>query len=168
MTERLMEVSAERLLAAARGVMAQVIDCWVATQSAEGGVDVRVMVPIAGLQDAADWTIWLMTSAGSRKAAEIRRCGRLTVGYQHHPDRAYVALMGSAEIVADRAFIRGHWREPWRTYFPGGAEDPDFVFVRLVTDRIELCVPGATPEPFGIRHSALARAADGGWQVIDG
>jgi general stress protein 26 len=156
----------ERLLAAARATMAKVTDCWAATPSLDGGVNVRVVVPIASIPGEEDWTIWFATSARSRKVAEIRRAGRLTLGYQHHPDRAYVALIGRAALVDDRRQIRGRWREEWRPYFPGGPEDPVLIFVRLGVDRIELCVPGVTPEPFGSRHAAIERDAERRWRRV--
>ena len=69
----------DRLLAAARDTMAKVTDCWAATPSADGGVSVRVVMPIAGVPGEDDWTIWFATGGGSRKAGEIRRAGRLTL-----------------------------------------------------------------------------------------
>jgi general stress protein 26 len=158
--------SVDRLLAAARETMAKVTDCWAATPSADGGVSVRVVMPIAGVPSEEDWTIWLATEGGSRKAGEIRRSGRLTLGYQHHPDRAYVALIGRAALIEDRAEIRRRWLEKWRVYFPGGPDDPNTVFVKVNVERIELCVPGVSPEPFGSRPSVLQRDADRRWSVV--
>jgi general stress protein 26 len=52
-----------------------------------------------GGSECDEWTIWFLTSNASRKAADIRHDGRVTVGYQHDPDSAYVALVGDATIV---------------------------------------------------------------------
>jgi general stress protein 26 len=160
----------ERLLAAARDTMARVTYCWVATPSGDGGVNLRLVGPIRGVSGEEDWTIWFVTSGGSRKVADIRRAGRLTLGYQHHPDRAalvdYVALIGRAELVEDRSEIRDRWIEKWRVYFPGGPDDPDTIFVRLNVDRIELCVRGVTPEPFGSRHSVVERGTERSWKIV--
>jgi general stress protein 26 len=87
----------------------------------------------------------------------------MTLCYQHHPDRSYVVLSGHAALVAERSEIRARWREPWRLFFPGGADD--LVLVRLAVERIELCVPGVSPEPFGIRYAALTRDATGCWRI---
>ena len=154
------------LLAAARKTIAKVTDWWAATPAADGGVNVRVVVPIPGLPGEDAWTKWFTTRGSSRKAKDIRRSGRITLGCQHPPERAYVALQGRASLVVDRAMIHSRWSERWRTYFPGGPDDPDTVFVKVETDRIELCVPGSTPEPFGIRHAALERGASG-WRIVD-
>jgi general stress protein 26 len=155
-----------RLLTAAGDTMAKVADCWAATPSEAGGVNVRVVGPIPGVPGEEDWTIWFATRRSSRKAADIRRSGLLTLGYQHHPDRAYVALIGGAVLIEDRREIRDRWRENWRLYFPGGPDDPDTVFVRMNTRRIELCVPGVSPEPFGLRPSVIERGDDRSWRIL--
>ena len=158
----------ERILAAARQVMAKVTDCWAATPAAEGGVSARVVQPLPAMPDEEEWTICMATSGRSRKAAEIEHAGRLTLGYQHHPDRGYLVLSGRAALVRERAPIRARWRESWRLYFPGGPEDPDTVLVRLTVDHIELCVPGVSPEPYGMRYAALGRDAAGVWSILSG
>jgi general stress protein 26 len=159
----------DRLLTAARDTMARVTYCWAATPSGDGGVNLRLVGPIPAVSGEEDWTIWFVTSGGSRKAADIRRAGRLTLGYQHRPDRApddYVALIGRAALVEDRSEIRGRWLERWRLYFPGGPDDPDTIFVRMNVERIELCVRGVTAEPFGSRHSVLERGDGRSWKIV--
>ena len=155
-----------RLLGAARDTMAKVADCWAATPSETGGVNVRVVGPIPGVPGEEDWTIWFATWRASRKAADIRRSGLLTLGYQYHPERAYVALIGGAALIEDRREIRDRWLEQWRLYFPGGPDDADTIFVRMATRRIELCVRGVTPEPFGSRPSVIERGDDRSWRIV--
>ncbi len=159
-------VRVNRLLTAATDTMAKVADCWAATLSEDGGVNVRVVGPIPGVPGEEDWTIWFATWRSSRKAADIRRSSRLTLGYQHHPERAYVALLGKAALIEDRSEIRRRWIETWRLYFPRGPDDPDTIFVRMNVDRIELCVRGVTPEPFGSRPSVIERGDDRSWKVV--
>jgi hypothetical protein len=38
--------------------------------------------------------------------------------------------------------------------------------VRMNVDRIELCVRGVTPEPFGSRYSVIERGDDRSWKVV--
>lgn len=155
----------ERLLAAARETTAKVRDCWLVTSALDGGISVRVVSPIPGVVGEEDWTIWFATRRSSRKAAEIVRTGQLTLGYQYHPDRSYVSVQGRAALVEDRPVIRDRWSERFRPYFPGGPEDPDTVFVRVNADRIELCVHGLTPEPFGSHHAVIERDGHRFWKV---
>ena len=155
----------DQLLAAAKDTMASVPYCWAATASEDGGINVRLVGPIPGVSGEEDWTIWFTTGRSSRKAAEIRRAGRLTLCYQRVPDSAYVALIGRAALVEDKVEIRRRWREEWRLYFSGGPDDPEVIFVKINVDRIELCVPGVTPDPFGSRHSVVGRDAERKWKI---
>jgi general stress protein 26 len=155
----------DRLLAAARATVAETIDCWVMTPSASGGVHARVVQPIAAALDNEDWTISFIASARSRKVAEIERAGCVTLGYQR-ADRGYVAFDGRATLVRDRAELGARWQESWRVHFPGGPADPNLTLVRLAVDRIEVCVQGVSPEPFGSRYATAARDAAGAWTVV--
>jgi len=152
------------VLAAARATIAQTIDCWVMTPSASGGVHARVVQPIPAAPEDEDWTISFVTSARSRKAAEIARAGCMTLGYQH-ANRDYVALDGQVTLVRDRAELAARWQEPWRVHFPRGPEDPSLALVRLAVERIEVCVRGVSPEPFGSRYLTVTRDAAGAWTI---
>jgi len=156
----------ERLLAAARATLAEMTHCWVMTPTASDGIHARVVEPIAAAPDDGDWIISFATSARSRKATEIERAGRLTLGYERHSDHSYVALYARAALVVERSAIRARWCEAWQPYFPGGPEDPNLIIVRLAVDRIEVCVPGVSPEPFGSRYVAAARDAAGAWTIV--
>jgi general stress protein 26 len=162
------DATVTRLLAAARETMVKSRDCWAATPSIDGGVNIRVVEPIAREPGDEDWTIWIATSGASRKAAEILRAGRLSLGYQHPLGRDYVALLGRATVVDERTQVRRRWQETWRVFFPGGPDDPNTVLVMFEVDRIELCVHGASPEPFGSRYSTLVRDRGRQWQVVPG
>jgi general stress protein 26 len=77
-----------------------------------------------------------------------------------------VPLIGGAALIEDRCEIRRRRLEKWRLYFPGGPDDPDTIFVRMNVDRIELCVRGVTPEPFGSRPSVIERGDGRAWKIV--
>jgi general stress protein 26 len=153
---------AERLLAAALQIRAKIGDCWVMTAAEDGGAHGRIVVPIPIRPGEDAWIIWFLTGRHSRKAREIRRCGRLTLGYQHPPDRSYVALAGASLVVEDRAIVGRHWQESWNTVFPSGAADDNAVIVRVEVDRIEVWSPGVTAVT---RHETLIRGQTQQWMV---
>lgn len=155
-----------RLMKAVGDLIAEVTDCWAATVSDEGTVNMRVVEPMPRTSGENDWTICIATLGDSRKAAEIRHSGKLTLGYLHPVSRAYVALLGAAEVITDRAEVRARWQNPWRRFFPGGPDDLTTTFIRFKADRIECCIPDLTPNPFGSRYAVIERAEAGQWQIV--
>ena len=150
--------STTHLLAVARETMAKVKNCWLVTVAQGGAPSARIVAPIEGVPGEREWTIWVLTSRGSRKIDEIRGDGRVTLGYQHDPDSAYVALAGHATIIDDRAEIARRWNPSWNNVFEAGADDPDAVFIRVDVDHIELfsLAHKVAPEPF-CKRSAVVR-----------
>jgi hypothetical protein len=71
-------------------------------------------------------------------------------------------------MVTDRAEIRARWNDGWRLFFPAGPDDPATTIVKFKADRIECCIPGVTPEPFGSRYAVVERDAEGRWKVTTG
>jgi general stress protein 26 len=154
-----------RIIAAAQNTMAQVANCWLITIGQHGEPNARIVSPIPGVESDEEWTIWFLTSRGSRKIADIRRDDRITVGYQYDPDSAYVVLAGRGTISEDRSEIARRWDQSWNRVFPAGAEDPDALFVKGTIDRIELwnLAQKITPAPFGKRPAVLIRDVTRGW-----
>jgi general stress protein 26 len=153
-------MSTEDLLFIARETVAQVTWCFAITAGEDGEINAR-LVQIGRLAD--DWSTRFLTDRRSRKVAEIERSGRLTLAYQHDPDRAYVTLVGRAEVVGDVEAKRAIWRPEMHRFHPGGPEDPNNVIARFTTDRIEM-YSGArdvAPEPKGFSAAVLVRTGSG-------
>ncbi|MES2939453.1 MAG: pyridoxamine 5'-phosphate oxidase family protein [Pseudomonadota bacterium] len=155
----------EQLLAAARSTALAARHCWIATVGEDGAPHARVVSQIPGVPGEDAWTVWFLTSKASRKAAEIRRDARVTVGYQHDPDSAYAAFGGRAVLLDDPSELASRWNPAWNAVFPAGADDPDAVFVKIEVERIELwnLAFKVTPAPFGKRAAVLRRTGSGPW-----
>ncbi len=153
-------MSTERLLTIARETVAQVTWCFAITAAENGEINAR-LVQIGKL--AEDWSARFMTDRRSRKVAEMGRSGRLTLAYQHNPDRAHVTLVGRAAVIGDVEAKRAVWRPETYRFHPGGPEDPNNVLVRFATDRIEMYsgARGVAPEPQGFSAAVLVRTASG-------
>lgn len=156
----------ERLLAATRQTIGAGPYCWAMTAAVDGAANARLMGRLPPLPGEDEWTLWFLTRERSRKATEIRRTGRLAVGYQHDAD--YAVLAGPAALIEDRSELRPRWQDRWNVRFPGGPDNTAVILIRMETERIELCVRGVTPEPFGSRYVALERRSTRGWEVVTG
>lgn len=150
----------DRLLQLARKLVDELTFCVAATQGEDGNISARVIQPMR-LRD--DWTVNTITNRRCRKAREIERTGRMTLLYQHDQDKSYVCLTGRAEIVEDVELKRSIWTPGHYRWNPKGPDDPDTVFMRLFTERIELwsAVHGVMPPPEGYSAAVLLRDGQG-------
>jgi general stress protein 26 len=139
--------------------------CWVVTQAGDGGASARVVKTQPGAEGEDFWTRWFLTPRIGRKAAEIRRAGRVTLAYQHGSGNAYVALSGRAELLDDRKAVESRFRGS--TYDdPEGVVAASLIAVKVTADHLELHVRGVTAEPWGRGRTLLDRGADGSWRLV--
>ncbi len=155
----------DRLLAGAAKAIGSVRYCWLLTTAADGAPGLRPMGRL--LHDAGEdaWTIRFITDARTRKVADMRVDGRVTIVFQHDPDDAFVTLTGKAELCESEAEVRERWKGAYGAYFPTAQDRVNAVFVKVDIERMELWIRGVTPEPFGLRPTKLERDAGRGWRV---
>ena len=158
------EVSA--LLAGAVKTIQTVRYCWLVT-NATTGFNARPMGRVLPDKGEDGWTVRFVTDGRSRKAHEL--CGEREIGliFQSDPDEAYVALFGSARLLARAGDVERLWKKRYEVYFPTPADRAAAAFIEVDVSRMELWIRGVTPEPFGLHATKLARAADGAWRVMN-
>src|SRR3954452_15923737 len=110
-----------RFLILARKLVDELTFCVAATQGEEAEPSSGVAQP---LPVSADWTVNFLTNRRCRKVREIERSGRMTLIYQHDPDRSYVALMGCATIAEDVELKRKIWQPGHDRWNKGGPDNP--------------------------------------------
>lgn len=141
--------------------------CWLMTGPEAGAPRARPMGRVLNDPGEDDWTIRFLTDGRSRKAADMRRANEVTILFQHDPDLAFVTLIGKAALHEDAAETRRRWKPAYDLYFPGETDRANAIFVEVEVERMELWIRGVTPEPFGLKATALERDADG-WRLIGG
>lgn len=153
----------ERLLAAAQVTIAEVRYCWVVTSAEDGiGAHARAVLDQKGDSEPDVWTRWFLARRGSRKVAEIRRAGRVTLAFQHNSGNAFVALSGRADLIDERAAVDSRF-QPANEYEASLAAQ--LLAVRVTGDHLELHVRGVTAEPWGHGRTSLDRNHDGSWRL---
>ena len=154
-----------RLLAGAAKTLRSASYCWLATTADDGAPHVRPMGRMLNDPGEDEWKIRFLTDGRSRKAADMRRAGKVTILFQHDPDLAFVSLIGQAALHEDASETRNRWKPAYDAYFPSEADRASAIFVEVGAERMELWISGVTPEPFGLRATVLERDADG-WRLI--
>ena len=158
------EPQVERLLAAVRRTIEEVPFFWVVTAADNCGANARIVQAQPARAGEDFWTRWFLTPPNGRKAAEIRRAGRATLGYQHASGEAYVALTGPVELIDDRDEVSRRFRS-------SGIEDPKglvaagLVAARVIADHLDVHIRGVTAEPWGRGRTSLDRNPDGSWHL---
>ncbi len=96
------------------------------TRAPAGELRSRPMV-IADVED--DGSIWLMTQRHSPKMDEVAQDHDVNLSLQS--DLQFVSISGRAMPVDDRSKIDELWDESWKTWFPGGRDDPELTLLRI-------------------------------------
>ncbi|WP_250124309.1 pyridoxamine 5'-phosphate oxidase family protein [Chroococcidiopsis sp. CCMEE 29] len=159
------EMTPQYLLEIARDTIEGVEYCFLITLNKSGQANARL---VQHFKPEAELTIWIGTSSKSRKVREILYQCHTTLTFQDDRDYSYVTLLGSASVETDLNQRQRYWHDDSIAYFPAGPGGNDYVLIKFVPSRIELMnfTRGVTPEPFGLRPAALARAEES-W-VLEG
>lgn len=73
--------------------------------------------------DERTGNIWFFTGRETRKVHEITDNAQVAIVCQDER-RAYLTISGFGLIVHEPSRVRDLWREPFRTWFPDGPDDP--------------------------------------------
>lgn len=108
------------------------------TVTAEGYIHSR---PMMTQEREPDADLWFVSSLNSDKIQEIRVHPKVGVIYFHDSDNSYISLSGVARVETDKEFIRGHWKEDWRAWFPEGPEQSDICMIKVEAHEAEYWEP---------------------------
>jgi general stress protein 26 len=83
------------------------------------------------------FTCYFCTSSASGKVNDIRAGSPVAVYYSDPGQVRGVELRGTMEILTDPQIKRMLWQDEWNIYWTGGADDPDYVVLRLKPERAD-------------------------------
>lgn len=101
-----------------------------------GGPDSCHARPMAIAKVDGNTDLWLFTSRDSAKVREIAADSWVQVHCQDGWTNC-VVMVGRAAVVEDRAMIREIWKPSFKSWFLGGAEDPDIVLLHIIGEHAE-------------------------------
>ncbi len=103
------------------GMLREFESVMLVTVDGEGRIEGRPMQVVD--IDERTGNVWFFTGRDSRKVHEITDNAQVAVVCQDDR-RSYLSLSGIGMIVHEPARVRELWREPFRTWFPDGPDDP--------------------------------------------
>jgi len=74
--------------------------------------------------------VWFFAGRGGSLAEEVAEEQRVLLAFQNDSS-AFLSVRGKARLVEDRAKIKQLWKEAYKVWFPGGAEDPEIALVAV-------------------------------------
>ena len=123
----------ERLLAAAREIIAAAGPVSVITLDASGRPQARAIDAFAPDEGMV---VWFATNPRSRKVAEIERDPRVTLYYYDAATASFVTLLGRARLVDDPAEKQKRWKPGFDAFWPD--RGASYLLVEVTPDRLEV------------------------------
>jgi len=124
-----------KVLEAAREVMQKARYATLVTLGEDGHPQARVVDPFA---PEAGLTVWIATSAVTRKVEQVRRDPRVTLLYFEPASEAYVTILGRAEAVSDPAEKARRWKDEWAPFYKDKNRGDDYLLLRVKPIRLEI------------------------------
>jgi len=88
---------------------------------------------VAKLEDGGD--AYFATSADTSKIGEIEADPRVLMTFQGRSE--FASVEGEAHVVRDRTLIERLWSPAWKTWFPGGKDDPSLCLLKVAPTAAE-------------------------------
>lgn len=78
-----------------------------------------------------DFMVYMLTGSSSPKMKQIRANPKVSVYYASAAELHTILLVGNVEELDDMDLKKKIWQDEWKMHWPGGAEDPEFILLRL-------------------------------------
>ncbi|HEX4342410.1 MAG TPA: pyridoxamine 5'-phosphate oxidase family protein [Verrucomicrobiae bacterium] len=92
------------------------------------GIDRVRPMGIAKVEPNCD--VWFFTGRASEKTREIEHDTEVLLVCQKDHS-AYLSVLGRAQLSDDRAKATELWKAAYKTWFPGGVDDPNLLLIRV-------------------------------------
>ncbi|MFC1634343.1 pyridoxamine 5'-phosphate oxidase family protein [Planctomycetota bacterium] len=81
--------------------------------------------------DKKDFVVYFVSGHSSIKMQQIRANPKISAYFCNPREFQTLMLAGEVEEVKDQEFKQKLWQDGWEMHWPKGAEDPEFVVLRL-------------------------------------
>lgn len=84
---------------------------------------------IARIEEGSD-RVWFLTGNTGHLVTEMEEEAVVLLVFRNE-NSAYLSLRGKARLVEDRTRIKDLWKEPYKVWFPKGADDPEIALIAV-------------------------------------
>jgi general stress protein 26 len=85
----------------------------------------------------ASGAFWLIARDNSEKVEAVRTAPRVNLGFAAPAANCYVSVSGFCALIRDRNRLKELWHPDYKSWFPGGSEDPTLVLMKIVVEEAE-------------------------------
>jgi len=93
--------------------------------------------PMWTQQDAFQGELYFLTRLSAHKVDELQANPQVGLCFADPDGQNYVSVSGAARLTQEHAAIGRHWKEPMRTWFPQGKDDPDLALLVVTVEQAE-------------------------------
>jgi general stress protein 26 len=124
-----MPTPAEKL----RDLMKQMKFCMLTSNSPEKLMRAR---PMTLQQSEFDGDLWFFTGLDTTLVSDTKGDPRVNASFSDG-SAAFVSVAGRASLVDDAAKKKELWNDMYKTWFPGGVNDPNLTLMKVTIDSAE-------------------------------
>jgi general stress protein 26 len=81
--------------------------------------------------DIKDFVVYFVTGNSSVKMQQIRANPKISAYFCKPTEFQTLMLRGQVQEITDQQFKNELWQDGWEIHWPGGAEDPEFIVLKL-------------------------------------
>jgi len=81
--------------------------------------------------------VWFFVEADSPKVADIKRNGKVNLGYASDKKNTYISVTGDATLNRDSSRIDQFWTDSLKAFFPKGKSDPNLALIEVALHTAE-------------------------------
>ena len=93
--------------------------------------------PMATRGVDANGAFWFITASNTEKVEAVRTMQRVALCFVDGGGSRYVSVSGFCELVRDQARAKELWDPKYKTWLPGGLEDPNLILMKIVVQQAE-------------------------------
>jgi general stress protein 26 len=99
--------------------------------------------PMAAHEADSNGVLWLISDNQTEKVEAVKTYQRVNLSFADHAAQRYVSVSGFCELVRDHAKTKELWNPSYKSWFPGGLDDPNLILLKIDVQHAEYWDPSA-------------------------
>lgn len=93
--------------------------------------------PMAAHGVESPGVLWFLSGSNTDKVEAVKTIQRMNVCFADHATQRYISVSGFCELVRDHVKAKQLWRDSYKSWFPGGPDDPNLILMKVAVQQAE-------------------------------